>query len=81
MQTLQRPSFKNNYLFQIQLFLVVIQARSCNVNEVIRVVLNPLFFFFYEKILHTPEAPKTQRRKQAKAQNNAPKTPKAPKAQ
>ena len=49
MQTLQRPSFKNNYLFQIQLFLVVIQARSCNVNEVIRVVLNPLFFFFMKR--------------------------------
>ena len=53
MQTLQRPSFKNNYLFQIQIFLVDIQARSSNVNEVIRAVLFfYCFFFFYEKILH-----------------------------
>ena len=84
MQTLQRPSFKNNYLFQIQIFLVDIQARSSNVNEVIRAVLNSLFFyycFFYEKTLHTPKAPKVQRRNQAKAQHNAPKAPKAPKAQ
>ena len=75
MQTLQRPSFKNNYLFQIQIFLVDIQARSSNVNEVIRAVLNSLFFyywfffFFYEKTLHAPKAPKAQRRNQAKAQN------------
>ena len=74
MQTLQRPSFKNNYLFQIQIFLVDIQARSSNVNEVIRAVLNSLyfyycFFFFYKKILHAPKAPKAQRRNQAKAQN------------
>ena len=40
---------------------------SSNVNEVIRAVLN--FFFFYEKILHTPKAPNAQRRNQAKAQN------------
>ena len=40
MQTLQRPSFKNNYLFQIQIFLVDMQARSGNANEVIRVVLD-----------------------------------------
>ena len=40
MQTLQRPSFKNNYLFQIQIFLVDIQAQSGNANEVIRVVLD-----------------------------------------
>ena len=76
MQTLQRPSFKNNYLFQIQIFLVDIQARSSNVNEVIRAVLNSLyfyycffFFFFYKKISHAPKAPKAQRRNQAKAQN------------
>ena len=70
MQTLQRPSFKNNYLFQIQIFLVDIQARSSNVNEVIRAVSNSLFFcfFFYEKTLH---APKAQRRNQAKAQHDA----------
>ena len=46
MQTLQRPSFKNNYLFQIQIFLVDIQARSSNVNEVIRAVLNSLYFYY-----------------------------------
>ena len=40
---------------------------SSNVNEVIRSVLNSLFF--YEKMLHTPKAPKVQRRNQAKAQN------------
>ena len=60
MQTLQRPSFKNNYLFQIQIFLVDIQARSSNVNEVIRAVSNSLYFyycFFYKKILHAPKAP------------------------
>ena len=83
MQTLQRPSFKNNYLFQIQIFLVDIQARSSNVNEVIRAVLNSLyfyyycFFFFYKKILLAPKAPKAQRCSQAKAQNDAPKAPKA----
>ena len=73
MQTLERPSFKNNYLFQIQIFLVDIQARSSNVNEVIRAVLNSLFFYycfsFYEKTLHAPKVPKAQRRNQAKAQN------------
>ena len=43
---------------------------SSNINEVIRAVLNSLFFyFFYEKILHAPKAPKAQRRNQAKAQN------------
>ena len=48
---------------------------SSNVNEVIRAVLNSLLFFFYEKILHAPKAPKAlnapkaQRRNQAKAQN------------
>ena len=40
MQTLQHSSFKNNFLFQIQIFLVDIQARSGNENEVIRVVLD-----------------------------------------
>ena len=43
--------------------------RSSNVNEVIRAVLNSLFFSFYEKILHAPKAPKAQRHNQAKAQN------------
>ena len=44
MQKLQRFSSKNNYLFQIQIFLVDIQAWRSNVNEVIRAVLNSLFF-------------------------------------
>ena len=35
---------------------------SSNVNEVIRSVLNSLFFF-YEKILQAPKAPKAQKRK------------------
>ena len=47
-------------------------GNSSNVNEVIRVVLNSLFYFSYKKILHAPKAPKApkaQRRNQAKAQN------------
>ena len=43
-----------------------------NVNEVIRVVLNFLFFlrkYFLRKILHAPKAPKAQRHNQTKAQN------------
>ena len=40
---------------------------SSNVNEIIRAVLNSIFF--YEKILHAPKAPKAQRHNQAKAQN------------
>ena len=42
---------------------------SSNVNEVIRAVLNSLFF--YEKISHAPKAPKApkaERRNQAKEQ-------------
>ena len=42
--------------------------RSSNVNEVIRVVLNSLFFF-YKKTLHAQKAQKAQRHNQAKAQN------------
>ena len=41
------------------------QELSSNVSEVIKAVLNS-FFFFYEKILHAPNA---QIRRQAKAQN------------
>ena len=41
---------------------------SSNVNEVIRVVLKFLFFF-YKKILHAQNAQKAQRRNQAKVQN------------
>ena len=36
------------------------KCKSSNVNEVIRAVLNSLFF--YEKILHAPKVPKAQRR-------------------
>ena len=42
-----------------------------NINEIIRAVLNSLFLFFYEKILHIPKAPKAQKaqkRNQTKAQ-------------
>ena len=46
MQTLQRPLFKNNYLFPIQIFLVDIQGQSSNVNKVIREVLNSLYFYY-----------------------------------
>ena len=44
---------------------------SSNINEIIRAVLNSLFFFVYEKILHIPKAPKAQKaqkRNQTKAQ-------------
>ena len=41
---------------------------SNNINEVIRVVLKPLLFF-YEKISHAPEAQKAQKRNQAKVKN------------
>ena len=68
MKTLQRPSFKNNYLFQIQIFLVDINARSSNVNEVIRAALNSLFFF-YEKILLVPKAPKAPKASKAQRRN------------
>ena len=68
MKTLQRPSFKNNYLFQIQIFLVDINARSSNVNEVIRAALNSLFFF-YEKILLAPKAPKAPKASKAQRRN------------
>ena len=68
MKTLQRPSFKNNYLFQIQIFLVDINARSSNVNEVIRAALNSLFFF-YEKILLVPKAPKAPKVSKAQRRN------------
>ena len=71
MQTLQRPLFKNNYLFPIQIFLVDIQAQSSNVNEVIREVLNSLFFyycFFFTKRLCTHE--KHKKHKDATKQNH-----------
>ena len=44
-------------------------SQSSNVNEVIRAVLNSLFFFFYKKISHASKAPK------------APKAPKSTKTQ
>ena len=37
---------------------VPLQDFSSDVNEVIRAVLNCLFYFFYKKILHAPKAPK-----------------------
>ena len=40
---------------------------SSNVNEVIRAVLNSLFFFFYKKISH---APKVQKHKDATKQKH-----------
>ena len=45
--------------------------KSSNINEVIRAVINPLFFF-YKNILHAQKAPKAQKaqkRNQAKLQN------------
>ena len=41
---------------------------SSNINEVIRAVLNFLFFF-YKKVLLAQKAPKAQKPKQAKVQN------------
>ena len=46
---------------------IFLEVASSNENEVIRAVLNSLFF--YEKILHAPKALKAQRRNQRKAQN------------
>ena len=48
-------------------FLMFQKCMSSNVNDVIRAALNPLFiyFFFYEKILHAPKAPKAQKRKKS----------------
>ena len=64
--------------------VLIEKVHACNkmnfggiVNEVNRAVLNPLFFFFYEKISHSqkaqiaqkaPKAHKAQRRIQTKAQ-------------
>ena len=51
------------------------ECNSSNINEVIRAVLNSLFFIFTKKILHAPKAPKAskepkaQKRNQAKTQN------------
>ena len=42
---------------------------SSNVNEIIRAVLNSIFF--YEKILHAPKAPKARRHNQAQRHNQA----------
>ena len=68
MQTLQRPSFKNNYLFQIQIFLVDIQARSSYVNEVIRAALYFYYCFFFTKRLCTHQ--KHQKHKDATKQKH-----------
>ena len=48
-----------------------ILGKSSNINEVIRAVINPLFFF-YKNILQkkkAPKAQKAQKRNQAKLQN------------
>ena len=42
----------------IRLISKFMTSKSSIINEVIRAVLNLLFFFFYEKILHAPKAPK-----------------------
>ena len=52
---------------------------SSNKNEVIRVVLNFLMFFFYENILYTPKVQKST--KKHKKHKKAPKVQKALKAQ
>ena len=38
---------------------------SSNINEVIRTILNFLFFFFYEKILHAQKAQKEHKAQKA----------------
>ena len=38
---------------------------SSNINEVIRIVLNSLFIFFYEEILHAQKKKKTQKAQKA----------------
>ena len=72
------PSFKVSDNVNSDIIYVVvkfIESTNSNINEVIRTVLNSLFFF-YEKILHAQKAPKStkEHQKEQKAQ-------KAPKAQ
>ena len=47
---------------------------SSNINEVIRAVLNSLFF--YKKILYAPKAPKAPRAQKAQKAQKAPKNTK-----
>ena len=47
---------------------------SSNINEVIRAVLNSLFF--YKKILYAPKAPKAPRAQKAQKAQKAPKSTK-----
>ena len=59
------------YLFPSKTFIQIMYVytvRSSNVNEVIRVVLNSLFFFLRKDFART-KSTKAQRRNQAKAQN------------
>ena len=60
---------KNRAVSEIWIIIKNLDSkRGSNVNEVIRAVLNSLFFF-YKKILHAQKAQKAQRHNQAKAQN------------
>ena len=52
--------------------LTSVLRNSSNINEVIRAVLN--FLFFYEKILHSQ---KEQKEQKAQKTSNTPKAPKA----
>ena len=66
----QRESLYLRYMWLIH--------SSSNINEVIRAVLNPSFF--YKNILHARKAPKAQKYNQAKAQNAAQSTSKGKKS-
>ena len=58
------PSFKVSDNVNSDIIYVVvkfIESTNSNINEVIRTVLNSLFFF-YEKILHAQKAPKSTKK-------------------
>ena len=56
---------------KIHWFKIVLITSDCKWS-VFGVVLNSLFFFFYEKILHTPKAQKsTKKHKKAQKAQNA----------
>ena len=44
----------------VLILMIYAYSKSSNINEVIKTVLNSLFFF-YEKISHTLKAPKAQK--------------------
>ena len=59
---------------KLNLFVNKFTVISSNINEVIRAVLNSLFFFFFfcKKILHAPKAQKsTKTSKKYKKRKNA----------